>query len=202
MHTRIASILTAAVVCVLMSAAAASASTAFINPSGRIRQVSSEKITFTAGEAVIRCAMTITGTLFEGAEGTLTESPNIAVNPRIGRLARPTVSECTGGMPVYLEGGEKYEYWHEEHSFEWLTYTLHHEFLIEQGLFFKCLYDMALVERYHKTSRETGWLEIVATRVLSQTELVVLGCRSLTMTGRFQLISETSSEAPEFTLRP
>lgn len=186
----------------LLATTAAVASTAFINPSGRIREVSSEKITFTAGEAVIRCAMTIPGTLFEGATGTLTESPNISVNPRIGRFGRPTVSECSGGVPVYLEGGEKYEYGHEEFSHEWFTYTLHHKFLIEQGLLFKCLYDMALWERYHKTSRESGWLEVIASSVLSQTELVVLGCRALTMTGRFQLISEGSSEAPEFTLRP
>lgn len=202
MQSRIASIVAVTAVCMLMAAAAASASTALITPSGRITEVSVEKITFTAGagEVVIRCAMTIFGTMFERAEGTLTASPRPEVNPHIGTLETVRVSECTGGMPRFLRGGEKYEARHEESASEWYTYTLHHEFLVESGPLFQCLYDTEIIELYHKINRTEGTLTITSTLVLSETPLVLMGCRSLTLSGRFLLRTE-SGAAPEFTLR-
>lgn len=186
------------VVCILVGATHATASTMTISPSGPINETSIGKATFAVGESRIACNVRFTGTLFSSATGELTSEPNPAVNPQIGTLNPPTVSECAGGVVRVLSGTALAKRVVVGLApGRWIMEQLPILVLTEDLSLLKCLYDEAIISLWDTIAGRLVW-EI--TRLLRKTPLSILGCGELTITGTFSF-EETGGRLPTMTLR-
>jgi hypothetical protein len=158
----------------VVGAATASASRVFIAPSGAVTERSIERIRFISSEGTVECVVSLRGTLVELATGTLTRTPEPAVNPRIGTFREGTVSECRNGEIRVLNPGQKYVYAHNvEHPERWLMFILDFEELFSTGLLTRCLYRLQINYLYES---RTGQLIVQGTQVLERRALTLGVC--------------------------
>jgi hypothetical protein len=162
--------LAAAALLLTAATSAATASTVIMEPSGAIRMTSVGRYTFLRTlEETIACNVTLTGTVARESRGTLTESPEPAVNPQLGSIVEGRVSECTGSTSLTLLFGERLWKWYgfAKRGEVWSTYWLHILYLIgtsSWACLFKQRWTFSWNEATGETSVETENLEVILLR--------------------------------------
>jgi hypothetical protein len=159
-----------------MSATVAGASRVVIEPSGTLRL--GGVIGIVAEGSSIECVYTSTWTVSRSSEGTLTELPKPERNPRIATISESRNRECLGGSIVELTGSSQVKYIYGRvvgHPEQWAMYVLNKEILVDDGLFWRCLYRLKITYIYEI---RTGELRVRETIVLGQTPLTLGRCKS------------------------
>ncbi|HET6448864.1 MAG TPA: hypothetical protein VFG31_07105 [Conexibacter sp.] len=191
-------------IALVAGAALAGARSWEIAPSGSNQATSNGRLTFSASEASILCAVTLTGTLASRAEGTVgAREPR--TNPRIGSFTSGRVSECSGGEVRLLFPERSWQLYIE--GFEGSTayvYVQNAQLLVTAaGGLIRCQYEAAVSMGY---AEKTGQLTISGLSVLRQTALSLAICPAgPALSGTLTDIAESVDEpevGPRFEKNP
>ncbi|HYV15905.1 MAG TPA: hypothetical protein VE972_07785 [Conexibacter sp.] len=159
-----------------MGVTSAHASRVIIEPAGVMRLDSVGRLTFTAEGTTIECAFASRWNISRNSEGTLSEAPE-ARNPRIGTMTEGAFRECTGGTIVELLSSSPLKYIYGRvvgHPEQFAMWTLH-EYLVDDGLLFRCLYGLKITYIFEL---RTAQLRARETITLFQTPLFPGSCKS------------------------
>jgi len=161
-------------IALLAGVGVAAARTWEIAPAGSNQATSNGRLTFSASEASVSCAVTLLGTLASRAEGTVgAREPR--TNPRIGSFTSGRVSECSGGEVRLLFPERSWQLYME--GFEGSTayvYAQNAQLLVTAaGGLVRCQYEAAITTSY---AEKTGVMTISGLTVLRQTALPIAIC--------------------------